>query len=818
MTKTRSVAATANDNSIPGSRLVNESVTEAQLEDISAEKILFLQNGVGAQNTRSVQEKLQDSVSVKDFGAIGDGVASDWSAFLDAIAYITEQFNSTGVAPALYIPCGLYRIPFGLSIDVPMDVYGEGPQSSLIFTETGGALFTLTGNSGGGGRTVRFRDIQIVGSYENIPNQHAINITSGESQRWVDVENCIISRVGGSGIRISPEVDVAVSLRVNRCTIEFCRRGDGISLNGAYMTDTRITECRITYNKAGILIGDGAQAFTLWINGCLIENNVKGPGGIGPNSRPSAGIINLGAAQNVWIQNCYFEQQLYPILHRGGLFQNVTVNQCLFAQSLAPDHAQAATDIPDRPTVVTISGTNASTISITECSGRSFFTKPNYLTDDQWHTYDVVNTITGEGSSGSTTLTVSQISTLYPGALISISGLSGYYTVGAVNWAPNGVSSQVTLTSALASEVIPGTTVTVYRGTTHPYFRLSSLGYGANNYGKGLSGSYENPYYYPSTSGTTTSFSSSRDPNITQGFHDVKLPERTVIKANYSYSVICRAGIFSSISSSASGFFTGVYSSQGSVAGSSCASVLSSFNSRSNHDSTLVLSSQSVDSNSPFKVVGGFGGSPTSGRSTANRKWEIDSVTGDITIAGTLTQGATFTDFAEYFENLEEGVIPLGTIVTLVGAKVKVAGPGDRIIGVVSATAAIAAGDSPFHWANKYAVGDFGEPLYDEIPLDSWKPDEGQSELDRPTIKVRRLNPDYDDSLNNAPRSERPEEWTCVGLIGQVFVRVSKDVKSGDFVSVTGDKAKGQSRLQCMTVTKPFSEQDGFAIAKCLLI
>lgn len=71
----------------------------------------------GSNVTRTVQDKLQDLVSVKDFGAIGDGIANDTAAFNAA----------TGVT---IIPEGIYRT----------NTTPTGPDKAIVF----GAQFTGT--------------------------------------------------------------------------------------------------------------------------------------------------------------------------------------------------------------------------------------------------------------------------------------------------------------------------------------------------------------------------------------------------------------------------------------------------------------------------------------------------------------------------------------------------------------------------------------------------------------------------------------------------------------------------------------------------
>lgn len=65
----------------------------------------FLQAGAGAVAT-TVQAKLRESVSVKDFGAVGDGIASDTAA----IQAMFDAVASSGVKE-IYFPPGTYLLP-----------------------------------------------------------------------------------------------------------------------------------------------------------------------------------------------------------------------------------------------------------------------------------------------------------------------------------------------------------------------------------------------------------------------------------------------------------------------------------------------------------------------------------------------------------------------------------------------------------------------------------------------------------------------------------------------------------------------------------
>lgn len=102
--------------------------------------VRFLQAGTGAV-ARSVQDKMRDIVSVKDFGAVGDDVTDDRAAFQAAI-------NATPSFGALYIPAGKYVLSGPLTISNKcITIYGAGFLDSVLrFTGgTSGIVITNTG-------------------------------------------------------------------------------------------------------------------------------------------------------------------------------------------------------------------------------------------------------------------------------------------------------------------------------------------------------------------------------------------------------------------------------------------------------------------------------------------------------------------------------------------------------------------------------------------------------------------------------------------------------------------------------------------------
>lgn len=86
----------------------------------------FTQSGTGAV-TRTAQRKMRDVVSVKDFGAVGDGVTDDTAAIQAAVNSMTEG----GI---LHFPTGRFRLTNEITIP---------PVGGLILQGSGGNDFTF---------------------------------------------------------------------------------------------------------------------------------------------------------------------------------------------------------------------------------------------------------------------------------------------------------------------------------------------------------------------------------------------------------------------------------------------------------------------------------------------------------------------------------------------------------------------------------------------------------------------------------------------------------------------------------------------------
>jgi len=117
--------------------VITDAVTASELAaNDGASKIGYLPAGTGAVPT-DVQSKLRESVSVKDFGAVGDGVADDTAA-------IQAALNSG--AKTVYVLAGTYLVSGQLTIPSDVSVIGEGRNVTVI-TAQGNTSGTFTNSS-----------------------------------------------------------------------------------------------------------------------------------------------------------------------------------------------------------------------------------------------------------------------------------------------------------------------------------------------------------------------------------------------------------------------------------------------------------------------------------------------------------------------------------------------------------------------------------------------------------------------------------------------------------------------------------------------
>lgn len=287
------------------------------------------------------------------------------------------------------------------------------------------------------------------------------------------------------------------------------------------------------------------------------------------------------------------------------------------------------------------------------------------------------------------------------------------------------------------------------------------------------------------------------------------------LAANYSQINSCNTGdtfaTYSQINASFEGYTGGQYSQVNTSQVSSANAVNSQINSSSRVSLSTTYSSA-------------WGYSTSGGASAGNQQIRLESITGIGRFKGNTT--TTGFDYAEFFPNLTSGIIPVGTIVTLDRDKIKPAGSDDFILGVVSETYGVLGNSADFCWHGRELRNEFGGVIKQDVEMVRFDGYEGQvsNAKDIPpdatyyTVNVPVENPNYvDQGSDYKPRSERKDEWSIIGLMGQVYARVYEDIGNNQYVGADGKQSSTTTNLYCMIMTTPYDAEKGYGVAKCLI-
>ncbi|MED4828130.1 peptidase G2 autoproteolytic cleavage domain-containing protein [Bacillus atrophaeus] len=234
--------------------------------------------------------------------------------------------------------------------------------------------------------------------------------------------------------------------------------------------------------------------------------------------------------------------------------------------------------------------------------------------------------------------------------------------------------------------------------------------------------------------------------------------------------------------------------------------VMFSYDSHTTGDggSSGVMFSRATKNSKSYSLALGHG---TGSASEANKKIELSAEYGTIRATGAIESVSNLQDFAEYFESTDGKKIEPSYLVTLEGDKIRKAGKGDKILGVVSKSAGLVLGGAAFYWNDRYLHDEFGEVIYHEIFEDGR------------TVTVPVENPNYDPTVEYTPREKR-DEWHVIGLIGQVYVRIDETVGVGDSVTAVGGvatKAETSGYGTVMKIKSPYDAEKGYGVAQMIV-
>lgn len=332
--------------------------------DVDASDVSFIQAGAGAV-IRTSQDKMRETISVKDYGAVGDGVTNDTAAIQAAIDYVESIDYSVslgGGRPSIRIPAGIYLVS-GLTCDKIVEFYGDGMGSTILKLAAGatGSLFTLnaeniTGTSLDDTNHCRFDNMTLLGNRVD-------SVTTGSSRgldcpatSWpastqysasVICNNVEIFNFTGDGIYLGVNRNWAI---LNNTIVRYCNDNaiamysyDNLVSNSSFGVcknfgvrmyaggSNTFTNCTIFYSKSNVVINSFVNSPCFFTNCALdaaAEDSVIINGPATPISHVFTGCRLSGSSRSA--ANTYSDFSVAAVV--GG----AQIIGCTFALSVQP--------------------------------------------------------------------------------------------------------------------------------------------------------------------------------------------------------------------------------------------------------------------------------------------------------------------------------------------------------------------------------------------------------------------------------------------------------------------------------------------------
>lgn len=245
----------------------------------------FLQAGAGAV-ARTAQAKMRDVVSVKDFGAVGDGVTNDTAAIQAALT----------VGGGIYFPPGTYMAN-DLTASLPVFISGYGATikrrnsqlaSTFILSIAGNGSsvqgLNFDGNAANNaGHTGRHEGLRIAANNVTVFDSDSSNTPSGGTRvancfyvlgNAATLENVTSSNAGYAAVRIDGDGATVNNARIT----DFTEKGivfdgtPGVSAKSLLISNSRITSASTDINAQVCILTDSGSSLTEQLKSLVISN------------------------------------------------------------------------------------------------------------------------------------------------------------------------------------------------------------------------------------------------------------------------------------------------------------------------------------------------------------------------------------------------------------------------------------------------------------------------------------------------------------------------------------------------------------------
>lgn len=300
---------------------------------------------------RSLQSKLDDIITTRDFGTVGNGVADDTSALQRALTQIYPAGLNPGqpiVRRTIRIPAGTYLISSTLVIPPNCTLIGEGKNNTIIIQATNGIPVATTGDSsyqtganiGVGGATIpgnisiekltmrhmtdndvfvidstkalKLNSVNLIGSNQWVGGSSAtaslkILATAGNTQQIQIEDSAITNSAIGANIYTSGTYSItSVDFNNNYFANEY----QGIVANDNILSSGTPSSIRAYNNLFDNIVHEGMWSSNTVTGISSVSNRYKNVGNgtgnsYGNDGTPSTNIVNIAGADSASINDVF---------------------------------------------------------------------------------------------------------------------------------------------------------------------------------------------------------------------------------------------------------------------------------------------------------------------------------------------------------------------------------------------------------------------------------------------------------------------------------------------------------------------------------
>jgi hypothetical protein len=292
-------------------------------------------------------------ISVKSYGAIGNGVADDTAAIQAAIT----ACQVSGIS--LYIPAGTYKTTATLTITARLHMYGDNARTSVIQST---ALEAIVISASAGNSFSHFSDFGVEPVVPGTGTSGFVGrlaTVSGFMSNFV-IERIYVGDFGSFGFVLDNSIANGNGFftgSVRRCWISngmnLIKIGDSINIEENTITDGGTVQTNHSGGRPGVLYTGLSGARQVVFR----SNNITTSGG---------GIVAL-AAEQMRLENNWFEHPFYYFIPYGASTTS-SYNAALYLYNCIGTELRGNTIQPGGGAVTSVTGTTNSTTSVTAVS------------------------------------------------------------------------------------------------------------------------------------------------------------------------------------------------------------------------------------------------------------------------------------------------------------------------------------------------------------------------------------------------------------------------------------------------------------------